>query len=51
MRKSTVKSFALVIVLAFSMVTLQGLLSVVSAAAPHDVELIVKFNENGFFDE
>jgi hypothetical protein len=50
-RKSTVGPFALVIVLAFSMVTLQGLLGVVSAAVPHDVELIVKVNEKGFFDE
>jgi hypothetical protein len=50
-RTSTVGSFALVIILAFSMAALQGPPSVVSAAATHDVELIVKVNEKGFFDE
>lgn len=51
MTKKIAECVVLVTVLAFSMAAFQGSFTTVSAGTSHDVEVIVKVNEKGFFDE
>ncbi len=51
MTKKITQSVALVTVLALSLVMSQGSLAAVSAETSHDVEVLVKVNEKGFFDK
>ena len=51
MKNSMARFVVVVTLLAFSMVIVQGPVHAVSAATSPDVQVIVKVNENGFFDE